>query len=64
VSPGIILTDIHAAAGDPDRPTRLVDRIPAGRPGRPEEVAAAAAWLMSPEASYTSGAILRVAGGL
>jgi NAD(P)-dependent dehydrogenase (short-subunit alcohol dehydrogenase family) len=64
VSPGIIVTDIHAAAGDADRPTRLVGRIPAGRPGQPEEIAAAVGWLMSPEASYTSGAIIRVAGGL
>lgn len=64
VSPGIIRTDIHASAGDPDRPDRLAGRIPAGRAGLPQEVAAAVGWLMSPEASYTSGATLRVAGGL
>jgi NAD(P)-dependent dehydrogenase (short-subunit alcohol dehydrogenase family) len=64
VSPGIIRTDIHASAGDPQRPDRLAGRIPAGRAGLPEEVAAAVGWLMSPEASYTSGATLRVAGGM
>jgi NAD(P)-dependent dehydrogenase (short-subunit alcohol dehydrogenase family) len=64
VSPGIIRTDIHASAGDPERPDRLAGRIPAGRAGLPEEVAAAVGWLMSPEASYTSGATLRVAGGM
>jgi glucose 1-dehydrogenase len=63
VSPGIILTGIHAAAGDPDRPARLAARIPAGRPGQPAEIAGAVSWLMSPDASYTSGAVLRVAGG-
>ncbi|GAA3242568.1 hypothetical protein GCM10020256_66610 [Streptomyces thermocoprophilus] len=37
--------------------------VPLGRPARPEEIAAAVAWLMSPEASYATGAVLRVAGG-
>ncbi|MCI0690037.1 MAG: SDR family oxidoreductase, partial [Sporichthyaceae bacterium] len=50
--------------GDPDRADRLADRIPLGRAGEPEEIAAAIAWLLGPEASYVTGAILRVAGGL
>ncbi|MFF3561159.1 SDR family oxidoreductase [Streptomyces sp. NPDC002574] len=64
VQPGMILTGIHAAMGDPERPWRNPDRVPVRRPGEPEEVAGAVAWLMSPEASYTTGAVLRVTGGL
>lgn len=64
VQPGIIRTEIHArGSGDPGRLDRLGPGTPMGRVGEPEEVAAAIAWLLSPEASYTTGAILRVAGG-
>jgi NAD(P)-dependent dehydrogenase (short-subunit alcohol dehydrogenase family) len=64
VSPGIIRTDFHATqSGDPDRPTRLGPGAPLGRAGEPQEVAAAIAWLLSDEASYVSGANIRVAGG-
>ncbi|MGA8115440.1 MAG: SDR family oxidoreductase [Actinocatenispora sp.] len=64
VSPGIIRTDIHAAAGDPDRADRVASRVPLGRAGEVDEVAPAVGWLLGPEASYVSGAVLRVAGGL
>ncbi|MGI5448220.1 SDR family oxidoreductase [Streptomyces sp. CA-243310] len=63
VAPGVIETDMHATMGDPDRPTRAAATIPLGRAGLPEEVAGAIAWLLSPEASYTTGAVLRVSGG-
>ncbi|GAA1231860.1 SDR family oxidoreductase [Kitasatospora nipponensis] len=64
VSPGTIETEFHAGGGEPDRPARVAPMIPMGRPGQPEEIAAAVAWLLSPDASYATGAILRVAGGL
>lgn len=63
VAPGMVDTDMHAAMGDPDRVRRAAGTIPLGRPGRAEEIAAAVAWLMSPDASYTTGAVLRVSGG-
>ncbi|MBQ0987398.1 SDR family oxidoreductase [Streptomyces sp. F63] len=64
VQPGMILTGMHAAMGDPERPWRDPERVPMRRPGEPEEIAGAVAWLLSPEASYTTGAVLRVSGGL
>lgn len=64
VAPGIARTEIHAAAGAPDRAEQAGARIPLGRPADPLEIAFAIAWLLGPEASYATGAILRVAGGL
>ncbi len=63
VRPGMIDTDIHASGGMPDRVERLKDRIPQGRGGTVDEVAALITWLASDEASYTTGAIVDVAGG-
>ncbi|MDH6119144.1 NAD(P)-dependent dehydrogenase (short-subunit alcohol dehydrogenase family) [Kitasatospora sp. GAS204A] len=63
VSPGTIETEIHQLSGEPGRPARVGPSVPLRRAGRPEEIAGAVAWLLSPDASYTSGAILRVAGG-
>jgi NAD(P)-dependent dehydrogenase (short-subunit alcohol dehydrogenase family) len=63
VRPGIIDTEIHASGGQPDRLERLKGRIPMGRGGRAEEVAAAILWLLSAEASYVTGAVLDVGGG-
>ena len=63
VRPGFVNTDIHAGAGEPDRIERLRDSIPMKRGGEPEEVARAILWLLSAEASYSTGAILDVTGG-
>lgn len=63
VRPGVIDTDIHADSGDRHRPQALAASLPMGRPGSADEVAAAIVWLLSDEASYTTGALLDVAGG-
>jgi len=63
VAPGLIETGLHAANGAPDRLNRLAATIPMQRPGTPLEVAEAVLWLLSPAASYTTGAILEVGGG-
>jgi len=63
VRPGFVNTGIHAGAGEPDRIDRLRDSIPMKRGGEPEEVARAVLWLLGPEASYSTGAILDVTGG-
>jgi NAD(P)-dependent dehydrogenase (short-subunit alcohol dehydrogenase family) len=63
VRPGLIETEIHASGGQPDRAQRLGASTPLGRAGRPEEVGEAIVWLLDDGASYTTGAILDVAGG-
>lgn len=63
VAPGATLTEIHASGGEPDRPARVKGRIPMGRLAEPEEIAQAILWLLSDEASYVSGAVLRAGGG-
>jgi len=62
VRPGLIDTDIHAAAGMSDRAQRAAKFIPMKRAGTSDEVAQAIVWLISSQASYVSGAILDVAG--
>lgn len=63
VAPGIIATEIHASGGEPDRVERLGPGVPMKRAGTAEEVAAPIVWLLSEEASYTTGAILDIGGG-
>ena len=64
VAPGTAYTGIHAAAGEPDRPARVVARVPMARIGEPDEIASAVLWLLSDEASYVTATVLRVSGGL
>ncbi|MFO7324486.1 MAG: SDR family oxidoreductase [Pseudomonadota bacterium] len=63
VAPGTTLTDIHAAIGVPERPARVAAQVPMRRVAEPPEIARAVVWLLSDEASYVTGAILRVSGG-
>ncbi len=63
VAPGSTLTDIHATAGEPDRPLRVAPRIPMGRLAQPEEIAETITWLLSPAASYLTGTVVRCSGG-
>jgi NAD(P)-dependent dehydrogenase (short-subunit alcohol dehydrogenase family) len=63
VRPGFIYTDIHASGGEPERVDRVKTTIPMQRGGSVDEVAYAILWLLSDEASFTTGAILDVGGG-
>jgi NAD(P)-dependent dehydrogenase (short-subunit alcohol dehydrogenase family) len=63
VRPGVIRTEIHASSGDPARVDRIGATAPLGRAGEAEEVARAILWLLSEEASYTTGTMLDVSGG-
>jgi len=60
---GLFDTDIHARNGEPGRVQRLAPSVPMKRAGSPDEAAAAICWLLSDEASYTTGAHLDVSGG-
>ena len=62
VSPGATRTPINAA--DDDVIAQMTAGTPAGRPGTPEEIAAAVAWVLSDDAAYLHGAELAVDGGI
>jgi 3-oxoacyl-[acyl-carrier protein] reductase len=63
VAPGFIDTDMTKALNDAQRDA-LLGQIPLGRLGRSEEIAAAVAFLASPQASYVTGVTLHVNGGM
>jgi NAD(P)-dependent dehydrogenase (short-subunit alcohol dehydrogenase family) len=63
VAPGLVVTDLHAAAGMPNRPAERAPFIPMKRAGQPEEIAEGVAWLLSPAASFVTGATLPISGG-
>jgi NAD(P)-dependent dehydrogenase (short-subunit alcohol dehydrogenase family) len=63
VRPGLIDTEIHAHAGDPQRVERFRNSIPMKRAGSAEEVAKAVVWLLSDNSSYVTGSIVNVSGG-
>ena len=63
VRPGFIYTEFHARGGEPNRVDRVKALVPMKRGGSPDEVAKAIVWLLSDEASFTTGAFIDVAGG-
>jgi 3-oxoacyl-[acyl-carrier protein] reductase len=63
VAPGFIDTDMTADLPEAGKQS-IVDQTPLGRIGRPEEVAAAVVFLASEEASYITGQVVRVNGGM
>jgi NAD(P)-dependent dehydrogenase (short-subunit alcohol dehydrogenase family) len=63
VRAGHVYTDLHASGGEPDRVERVKSLVAMKRGGQPEEIARAILWLLSDEASFTTGAFLDVAGG-
>lgn len=63
VRPGFIYTDMHASGGEPGRVDRVKQFVPLCRGGTADEVAQAILWLVSPEASFTTGSFIDVAGG-
>lgn len=64
VRPGMIDTQIHADSGDADRMNKARQIVPMQRHGEAQEVARAILWLASDAASYTTGTILDVSGGI
>jgi NAD(P)-dependent dehydrogenase (short-subunit alcohol dehydrogenase family) len=63
VRPGFIYTDIHASGGEPGRVDRVKAFVPMRRGGSAEEVAQAILWLLSDDASFTTGSFIDVTGG-
>ena len=63
VRAGHVYTELHASGGEPDRVERVKHLVAMKRGGQPEEIARAILWLLSDEASFTTGAFLDVAGG-
>jgi NAD(P)-dependent dehydrogenase (short-subunit alcohol dehydrogenase family) len=64
VRPAFIYTDIHASGGEPNRVDRVKVNVPMKRGGTADEVARAILWMLSDEASFTTGSCLDVNGGV
>lgn len=64
IAPGMILTPMNAEAANPERRAEMERAIPAGRAGRPEEVAKLAVFLASSDSAYITGATVVIDGGL
>ncbi|MDR7419089.1 MAG: SDR family NAD(P)-dependent oxidoreductase [Armatimonadota bacterium] len=62
VTPAVIETDILRQVS-PDHVEYMISKIPMGRVGQPEEVAALVAWLASDECSFSAGAVFDISGG-
>jgi NAD(P)-dependent dehydrogenase (short-subunit alcohol dehydrogenase family) len=63
VRAGFIYTEMHASGGEPNRVDRVKEFVPLKRGGTADEVAAAILWLLSDEASFTTGSFVDVTGG-
>ena len=63
VRAGMIDTEIHAARA-PELTAKMISGIPLGRIGKPEEIASTVLWLASDEASFVTGALVDVRGGM
>jgi NAD(P)-dependent dehydrogenase (short-subunit alcohol dehydrogenase family) len=63
VRPGFIYTEMHASGGEPGRVDRVKESVPMKRGGDAGEVARAILWLLSDEASFTTGSFVDVTGG-
>jgi NAD(P)-dependent dehydrogenase (short-subunit alcohol dehydrogenase family) len=64
VCPGVTDTDIHLAYGGAERVARLGAQVPIGRAALPEDVAATVSFLLSEQATYMTGAVIEMSGGL
>ncbi|MGH1427840.1 MAG: SDR family oxidoreductase [Arenicella sp.] len=63
IRPGLIETEMHAHAGDSDRPNKFKHVIPMQRTGSADEIAESVMWLLSDAASYVTGSLIDVSGG-
>jgi NAD(P)-dependent dehydrogenase (short-subunit alcohol dehydrogenase family) len=63
VRPGFIYTEMHASGGEPGRVDRVKEFVPMKRGGSADEVAHAILWLLSDDASFTTGSFVDVTGG-
>ncbi len=64
IAPGYVVSNnTEALRNDPDRSTAILSRIPAARWGKPEDIGAAAVFLLAPASAYMHGAVVPVDGG-